>query len=708
MATAQYVVDVAAQMSGGDQTNAQLDKISEGLMASGKGADFFSQAISKVSEQLTGAKAASAAANAALDEGNTKFAQLEKAANKAAMAEEKAALSGKLDPAIARSAFEARTALEAYGSTLKALEGDAAAATAKEAELAKSLANVKRLSGHVDKSLGAQAESTEKLRGALASVPGPAGKLGSSLLGPIQGFQKLSAEMGASNAAMLLGITAAAAVAVAIVAVGVAALAAAAKVAAWAIGLADSNRSAALAQEAVNALHPEIAALSGSYAALTDETGQSSTKLNELAKQLLAAKVSAEDMPAALRAAANAETALAGNGGASQFLEGIKAGKVAVGELAAETQAKFGGIVAKQIMGLDAQSERLHKNIGEIFGGLNIDSVLGAVQTLVGLFDKSSASGQAMKEIFESVFQPIINQAQNAAYVVEAFVIGFLIGLTKLYIAVKPAIKAVAEFLGFKDTSLTDTLGFAKSAGELIAPVFVGIVGLFGLLAVAVGLSLAPFILLSAAAYALVGAVVAVGAAVIGGFMSAWQSVKEFFAGLDLAQVGSDMIAGLALGISNAAGAVLSAITGVVGGAIDMAKSLLHINSPSKVFAEIGAYTGEGLAVGVEDATPGVQDAFAAMVEPPEAPLSSLAAQDIGGGSSLFSGSGGGAGATDQRQNAERSKGGKAVDLAGATLNFYGVKDAQHSRLMLEEAFTEMLEGMAIQVGAGVARERSE
>jgi len=705
MATAQYIVDIAANMPGGDKAIADLDELTRQLLGGGKGADYFSQALVKVSDDLTAAKAASVAANAVLAEGNAKFAELEKAAVKAAIAEEKASLAGKLDPSISRSAFQAKAALEAYGLTLKSLEQNAAAANVKEDELAKTLGNVKQLSAHVDKSIGGQAESTEKLRGALSSVPGPVGKLGSSLLGPIQGFQKLSGEMGSSNAAMLLGVTAAAAVAIAIVAVGVAALAAAAKVAAWAIGLADANRSAALSQQAVNALHPGIAALSGSYAALSDETGQSSAKLNDLAKQLLAAKVAAGDMPAALRAAANAETALAGEGGASKFLEDIKAGKVAVGELAAETQAKFGGIVAKQMMGLDAQSERLHRNIGEIFGGLNIDSVLGAVQTLIGLFDKSSASGQAMQLIFESVFQPIIDKAQTAAYFVEAFALGFLIGLTKVYIAVKPAIKAISEFFGFKDSSLADGLNIAKIAGEVLVPVFLGIVGVFGLLAVAVGLSIAPFVLLSAAAYALIGAVVAVGAAVLGGFMSAWQAVKDFFAGLDLGQIGIDMITGLANGITNAAGAVLGAITGVVGGAIDSAKSLLEINSPSKVFAEIGGSTGEGLVLGVERATSDVQDAFATMVEPPDVPASALEAQDTPWGASAPIGRGSGPRVSDSGPSGATAAkgGGKAVDLSGATFQFYGVKDAEHAAELLEEAFTKILEGNAASIAGAPA-----
>lgn len=695
MATATYAIDIAANMPNGDKTIGDLDEITKQLLAGGKGADFFNQAITQVANQLTVADAAATLANASLAEGQRTFDQLEKAAVKAAVAEEKAALAGRLDPSVARSAFEARAALEAYSSELKNLEANADAANAEEKKLAQTHANLKQLSGHVDKSLAGQAESTEKLRGALSSVPGPVGKLGSSLLGPIQGFQKLSAEMGASNAAMLLGITAAAAVAIAIVAVGVAALAAAAKVAAWAIGLADAGRNAALSQEAVNALHPEIAALSGSYAALTDETGQTSAKLNDLAKQLLAAKVSAEDMPAALRAAANAETALAGNGGASKFLEDIKAGKVAVGELAAETQAKFGGIVAKQMMGLDAQSERLKKNVGEIFGSLDIDSVLGAVRTLVDLFDKSSATGQAMKMIFESVFQPMINQAQNAAYVIEAFAIGFLIGLTKIYIAVKPAIKAVSEFLGFKDTSLTDTLDIAKVAGELIAPVFVGIVGLFGLLAVAVGIAIAPFVALSVAAYALVGAVVAVGVAVLGSFMSAWQSVKEFFAGLDLSQVGSDIMTGLANGITGAAGAVVGAITGAVGGAIDAAKNLLGIASPSKVFAEIGDNTGAGLVQGVEGATADVQDAFASMVEPPDVPASALEAQDTPWGASVSPGAAAGDAPAAGDSSAAPASGGKAVP-AHVEVNLYGVAGAADAIVQIKEALTEILRGDAV------------
>lgn len=700
MATAQYVIDIAANMPSGEQTIAQLDQLTAKLQGGGKGADFFSSAISKVSDQLTGAKAASAAANAALAEGERTFASLERAAVQATKAEEKAALAGKLDPSVSRTAHEARTAVEAYTGTLKKLEAEAGAAAKKEDELAKTLTNVQKLSGHTDKSLAAQAESTEKLRGALASVPGPVGKIGSSLLAPVQGFQKLSASMGEGNATMLLTATAAAGVVVALVALAAAAIVGTAAILKWSIGLADVNRAAALHQSAVIATNADVALLSGAYEQITADTGQSADALNGLVKQLRAAKVSVADMPAALRAAALAETAL-GQGGSADFIERIKEGKVAVRDLASETQSKLGGIVAKRMLGLDAQGARLKKNIGDIFGGLNIEPVLNGLQTLGDLFDKNTAAGQAMKFLFESVFQPIIDQAQNAAYVVEAFALGFLIGLTKLYIALKPAIKAVSDFFGFDDTSLSDVLAIATKAGEYAAYIFAGFVAALVLVAGVIAAVVVPLIAMQLAIYGMIAAIVAGVVYVDGLFIDAFEAVWTFLSGLPgkMLQMGTDLIMGLVNGISGAAGAVVDAVTGAVGGAIDAAKKKLGIASPSKVFTEIGGYTGEGMALGVEDSTADVHDAFEQMMTPPDAPTSALAAQDIGGGSGLFSGaaSPGGAQATDQKQAAQKGK--ASVDLSGARFEFNGVKDAEHAVSMLEEALTRIIEGDAASLG---------
>ena len=70
---------------------------------------------------------------------------------------------------------------------------------------------------------------------------------------------------------------------------------------------------------------------------------------------------------------------------------------------------------------------------------------------------------------------------------------------------------------------------------------------------------------------------------------------------INLVQVGRDMIQGLINGIKGMASNVVGAINGVVSGAVNAAKKALGINSPSKVFTQFGRWTGEGLAIGIDD-----------------------------------------------------------------------------------------------------------
>lgn len=70
---------------------------------------------------------------------------------------------------------------------------------------------------------------------------------------------------------------------------------------------------------------------------------------------------------------------------------------------------------------------------------------------------------------------------------------------------------------------------------------------------------------------------------------------------INLFSIGSDMIKGLVNGIKSMAGNVVGAIKGVVNGAVNAAKKSLGINSPSRVFKQFGKWTGEGLAIGIDD-----------------------------------------------------------------------------------------------------------
>lgn len=68
-----------------------------------------------------------------------------------------------------------------------------------------------------------------------------------------------------------------------------------------------------------------------------------------------------------------------------------------------------------------------------------------------------------------------------------------------------------------------------------------------------------------------------------------------------LGNIGSNIVQGLVDGVTGAAGRLVDAVKGAVGDAIQGAKNLLGIKSPSRVFRKIGQYVMQGAALGVDD-----------------------------------------------------------------------------------------------------------
>jgi hypothetical protein len=798
MDAARYAIDIAAQMTGLESTNEELDALTAKLTGSGKGADHFQQALRQLTGDMDAARAATKAAadalalgqseyndleaaavqatkaaenaaraisvrddtaakaqaaaraveiyagklealkaaaanaggvdaeaNAAMYEGVGKYQMLIAAADKASRAADKAAnkADGLVPDQLTAEAAAANAAVNAYAVTLKKLEETSAGAAAHEQKLGLQLNNVKKLAGHVDKSLSGQSEGIAKMQGALSAMGGPLGALSGRVLGPIKGFADLTQGMGAANAAALAGVVGFAAVAVAVAAITAAVIAGAIALASWGIELADSARSARLSTAAMEAMHPELVGLRSTFEEVSAATGAHIDELQELSGRLREAKVSAEDMPAALRAAAMAEAAL-GTGGSADFIADIKAGSTSVKVLAADTQRALGGIVAQQMRGLDAQSAKLKKDFNGIFSGLNIEPALSGLQTIVGMFDKTSATGQTMSFFFETIFQPLVDKAETAGYAVEAFVLGFEKSALQLYIGAKPMLRV----LGFKSPELTDTLDAAAKAGEIFAVVLtaaavpvVAIVGAFAALAVAgeaaflIGISplIAGFY-----AFSKFGPVVA--DAVTGAASAIWSAITTIVSGVvDLVnnpgkwlELGVNMVRGLAQGIAGSAGEVLAAIGGVVTGAIGSAKKLLGIASPSKVTRQLGGFTGEGFTDGLEGEQSAAQDAMADLVAPSPAVLSKadalggaidVPASPLAGMPSIEIG----APPKKDEGGSERPKGrkpdeGGGADLSGATFNFYGVKDAEDAASKFGEVLTRILEGDALELGDAV------
>lgn len=74
--------------------------------------------------------------------------------------------------------------------------------------------------------------------------------------------------------------------------------------------------------------------------------------------------------------------------------------------------------------------------------------------------------------------------------------------------------------------------------------------------------------------------------------------------------IGKDIINGLIKGITAMTANAIQSITGVVDGVVNKAKSLLGIHSPSRVFKQIGLWTGEGMAIGLDDSSAKVNKAM--------------------------------------------------------------------------------------------------
>lgn len=90
----------------------------------------------------------------------------------------------------------------------------------------------------------------------------------------------------------------------------------------------------------------------------------------------------------------------------------------------------------------------------------------------------------------------------------------------------------------------------------------------------------------------------------------AWRAVKGFVG--DFFQAGVDLLMGLVNGVKSAVGRLISAARGAVSDAIQAARNLLGIGSPSKVFISFGQALMEGLAIGIRSRERMVQQAVQA------------------------------------------------------------------------------------------------
>ncbi len=125
--------------------------------------------------------------------------------------------------------------------------------------------------------------------------------------------------------------------------------------------------------------------------------------------------------------------------------------------------------------------------------------------------------------------------------------------------------------------------------------------------------------------------------------LSIWTKVTGFLSGINLFDIGKNIIQGMIDGVGSMADAVMEKIQSIGDGITDKIKDILGIHSPSRVMMEVGVYTGEGLAQGIESMQSRVAGASAGIADdvttPHDTPVASLppartagVSPEVGGG----------------------------------------------------------------------------
>ena len=236
----------------------------------------------------------------------------------------------------------------------------------------------------------------------------------------------------------------------------------------------------------------------------------------------------------------------------------------------------------------------------EIIKNVIIGPVLALLQLLTGNFEGALST---LSQIWTNILTAAQTIWESLCTIVSAFVdtlvqyvVNIFTGLSETFGTIMQGIMDVAVSIW---SAIVDSIsGFVSSAYQFVAD---GVSNMFNIA--------------SQMFSSIVSAVGEFFGQIPGTISGIWNDVISFLSGINLYDIGMNIIQGLVEGIAGMAGSVVSTIQNVVGGAIDFAKGLLGIHSPSRVFKEIGKFTGEGLAIGINNEADNVAKASENMID---------------------------------------------------------------------------------------------
>jgi hypothetical protein len=442
----------------------------------------------------------------------------------------------------------------------------------------------------------------------------------------------------------------------------------------YGIAQADARRSEALRIEGLNTLRGlfgRVTASAAEFQAAMDRAQDSTSVgrdvLGQYARQLARMGLAGEGLSSSLEAMAIAQQ-VQGDRGAARFRAMVANARLtgrSVEDVAESFRRRLGPIAARQMLSIDNQTARLHRNLLGLFNGLRIEGFLSAIHEITNLFSQSTASGRALKTIMEALFQPVLDGLGAVGPIARSFFEGMVIGALLVTIGVLRVRNALREAFG--DSTLLSNMD-AKRIATYAGVIVVG--ALAGALLVAVGILGAIAAVVAVATFTMslfVAPLVAAGAALVG-LVYAGVRAFEWARSADWSAIGRQLVDGLVGGIRSGVGRVREAVTGLAMDARSALTSALQIRSPSRVFAGLGQQISAGLAAGVSAGVPQVEAAVSTMVDVP--------AGGVGGG-------------------------GTSVSIGDVYVHVSGAQgDAQAMARSIVDELVTLLEGVGIQTGA--------
>lgn len=245
------------------------------------------------------------------------------------------------------------------------------------------------------------------------------------------------------------------------------------------------------------------------------------------------------------------------------------------------------------------------------------ESFFGAIQAAHPLFEFiANIIGVALAAAISTAIKLFAGLVEIAAFVITGFqqlyedISGFVTGVVQFFTVDLPnAINALVQWFaqlpgniaGFLSTVIANVAGWvANMASNAVNAGALFVSSIAGFLSALPG-NIASW--LSGAISTVVGWVTQFASnatSAASQFGSKLRSGLEAIPGT-LGNIGSNIVQGLIDGVTGAAGKLVDAVKGAVDDAIQGAKNLLGIKSPSRVFRKIGQYVMQGAALGVDD-----------------------------------------------------------------------------------------------------------